>query len=397
MRKRLSILCLFTLLTLLSAGCAQGSNGAQVVDAWEVITVTQQRPLQIGVAIAPLTILGTEGQEYLRGMELAVQRRPSIKGFPVEVLTVDAGCSAEGGQFSAEVLVNALNLAVVIGPVCTEACQAGAPIYEQAYFTAVSPACSATALTDELLHVGAFMRTMYDDALEADVAARFAYTQLGARRAALIHDGTPETADLIAAFEASFTRQGGQIVSSVVIPRDEENVRPLLAELAPGRPDLIYAPLLPAPAARVALQLNTTLLAGTPLIGGRHLISTWFVQEVGLTANGTYAVGPYVQGEAYDNLVQAYNERYGEQPSSVLFAFAYDATTLALQAIENVAVTNGQSLRIGRQALRQNLYNTSNWPGVTGVLTCTQWGDCSVGALAVQQVRDNEWQIVYIP
>ena len=46
-----------------------------------------------------------------------------------------------------------------------------------------------------------------------------------------------------------------------------------------------------------------------------------------------------------DELIAAYKERYGEGPTSIpTWAHAYDATTLLLHAIEQVAVAAGGRL-----------------------------------------------------
>jgi branched-chain amino acid transport system substrate-binding protein len=42
-------------------------------------------------------------------------------------------------------------------------------------------------------------------------------------------------------------------------------------------------------------------------------------------------------------------------------------------------------LYIGRQALRDALYATSGYQGLTGSLTCNQYGDC--GAIRLQVMR----------
>ena len=82
-------------------------------------------------------------------------------------------------------------------------------------------------------------------------------------------------------------------------------------------------------------------------------------------------------GAASDELRARYQERYGELPPGDTFGFAHDSANLVLDAIEAVAQQEGDgTLHIGRQALRDALYATRDWVGVTGKLTCDEFGDC---------------------
>jgi branched-chain amino acid transport system substrate-binding protein len=55
-------------------------------------------------------------------------------------------------------------------------------------------------------------------------------------------------------------------------------------------------------------------------------------------------------------------------------------------AIEQVAVQEADgTLHIGRQALRDALYATTNFQGLTGNLTCSATGDCADPNIAVYE------------
>jgi len=46
------------------------------------------------------------------------------------------------------------------------------------------------------------------------------------------------------------------------------------------------------------------------------------------------------------------------------------------------------TLHIGRQALRDALYATSGYQGLTGSLTCDEYGDCGVARFQVVHLDD---------
>ncbi|MGZ5306361.1 MAG: hypothetical protein ACXWEG_06475, partial [Actinomycetota bacterium] len=62
----------------------------------------------------------------------------------------------------------------------------------------------------------------------------------------------------------------------------------------------------------------------------------------------------------------------------VFHAHAFDAMNILFEAIKKVAVDNGDgSLSIPRQALRDAIFATSGWAGITGTITCNELGDCA--------------------
>jgi branched-chain amino acid transport system substrate-binding protein len=67
---------------------------------------------------------------------------------------------------------------------------------------------------------------------------------------------------------------------------------------------------------------------------------------------------------------------------------------MLLAAIEEVAVQDEDgTLHIGRKALRDALYLTSDFEGVTGMLNCNEFGDCADPEIAVNQIQGG----AYVP
>jgi ABC-type branched-subunit amino acid transport system substrate-binding protein len=69
---------------------------------------------------------------------------------------------------------------------------------------------------------------------------------------------------------------------------------------------------------------------------------------------------------------------------------------MIFSAIEAVAQMDGEgNLLIGRQALRDALYGTSGFVGITGNLTCNELGDCADPQIAVNQVQGGAFVPIY--
>ncbi len=101
-------------------------------------------------------------------------------------------------------------------------------------------------------------------------------------------------------------------------------------------------------------------------------------------------------GKTFDGLLADYGERYGEPPSSVYLPQAYDATTMLLRAIEEVAraieevaVSDGDTLYIDRARLREALTGLTGFSGIIGAISCDEFGDCGTGGVQISHHRDS--------
>ena len=61
---------------------------------------------------------------------------------------------------------------------------------------------------------------------------------------------------------------------------------------------------------------------------------------------------------------------------------------LFIEAIKQIGVQDGDTLYIGRQALRDTLAATKDFKGLTGNLTCDPNGDCADPVIAVYEIVD---------
>jgi branched-chain amino acid transport system substrate-binding protein len=114
------------------------------------------------------------------------------------------------------------------------------------------------------------------------------------------------------------------------------------------------------------------------------------VEAVGEAGVGLYMVIPAPpEGPAHDALVSRFENRYGTAPTAVYYAYTYDSANLLFSAIEAVAVqVEDGTLHLGRQALRDALYATTGYQGLTGSLTCDEFGDCGVPRFQVIHLDD---------
>jgi branched-chain amino acid transport system substrate-binding protein len=120
----------------------------------------------------------------------------------------------------------------------------------------------------------------------------------------------------------------------------------------------------------------------------------------GAEVEGFMVSSPLTQGPEYDAFVAAYQEKFGTVPISIFHAHAYDAYMMIKAAIESVGITlDDGSLVIPRQALRDAMYSTENFDGLTGNLSCTPTGDCADPYIAVYEYHAGEYppEVIWQP
>ena len=93
-----------------------------------------------------------------------------------------------------------------------------------------------------------------------------------------------------------------------------------------------------------------------------------------------------------EQFLPAYQKQFGERPISVFNAHACDAFNILAEGIKRAATDDGGTLTIPRTKLKDEVYKTSNFKGLSGTITCTPTGDCATAvSIAVYKVPD--WPI----
>jgi len=386
---------LILVLTLVFVIAFAFSVQAEVKDPIGVVKLGPGEPIHIAywvVISGPNTSLGTD---VVRGIEIAVDNfGGSIKGWPIKITGQDAGCSAEGGQAAATKLAADPTIVAAIGSACSSAAKPGVPILWKAGIPSISPSNTAPFLTDPNRGegYGGYLRTCHNDKVQGAIAAEFVYNQKGLKKAATIHDGSVYAEQLAQVFAATFKKLGGTITSMEAISPNDTDMRPVLTKIATGKPDIIYYPIFIAEGGFITRQAKEVSgLEKTVLMGADGMFSPDFYKAAGTAAIGMYHSSPDFSAFAsgYKNFLQTHQKKYGEKPIAPFHGHAYDATMIILKAIDKVSVKEGGNLYIGRKALRDAMYATENYQGLTGTLNCNQYGDCADPKIAIYQTAEE--------
>jgi branched-chain amino acid transport system substrate-binding protein len=376
----------------LSAFGAMAQGGEQVV-------VAAGDPVMFGFAAA-LSGEGLEplGVDELRGAELALANRPAVVvggvEFAVQLDAQDALCSGEGGQVVANRFASDENIVAVVGHMCSSSCTAAKSVYEEAGLTMVSPSCTAANLTED--GSLAFNRVVATDKFQSIAAADFMLNTLGVTKIATIHDGSSYGEGLVILVSAAFEDLGGEVVSAQAINVGETDFRAVLEDIVSAEPELVYFAGFVAEGARLIEQRADVGLDDIPFMGADGIQAPELIDLAGESAEGVYASKPIpFTSDVFDAFVEQYAEAYGEEPIAPFHGQAYDATNVIMNAIEAVGELDADgNLVIDRLALSEAIRGTSEYEGITGILTCDESGECGPSAIGVYQVVDGEWVLL---
>ena len=388
--------CIALIITLLSGACVPQK---MVISPLGTVVVGPGENIQIRsleVLTGSIAELGIPRQ---RAVALALADYGPIKGHNVTMgAGLDSLCTAAGGKAAAETAAGDHRVVAVIGTSCSVAAAAASPILSEAGLVMLSSSNTSPSLTSDLrgnaganYHPG-YYRVSSNDLYLAQAVAEFVHNRLGLHRVAAIHDGDPYTTGLTAAFAVAFEALGGAVTAVEQVSRGDTDMIPLLTRIAAGNPEGIFFPLFPDEAGHVVQQIEEVEgLEGLALINSESLLFTDLEMVDAYLTAPEFDFGANVNeatGRSGDELFAAYRQHYNDGANNAFMALAYDAATILLRAIEEVAVADGDTLFIDRARLREVLTNTTGFNGIIGPISCDNFGDCGTGLVLIAHYTD---------
>jgi branched-chain amino acid transport system substrate-binding protein len=377
---------------------ACGPKAFTCTDAIGCVNIGPNDPIHIAYALVISGADETLGIDSRNGAEVAVALKGKVLGHDIQFTGEDDGCSAEGGQAAGTKLAADPTIVAIIGTSCSSAARVAVPLISQAGMVIVSPSNTAPDLTlagNENNWPG-YLRTAHSDLVQGKAAARFAYEFLGVTKAATIHDGSLYAEKLQEVFADNFTQMGGTITAREAVDPNGTDFKSALTSIAATSPEIIYLPIFVKAGSLITRQAKEVPgLETTYLMGADGMFSPDVTEGAGEAVEGLFVSSPDLSAFAaeYTSIfLPKYKELFGTDPISIFHAHAYDAMMIITAAIEKVAVQDADgTLHIGRQALRDALYATKDFKGLTGNLTCSPTGDCADPVIAVYKYHVGQY------
>ncbi len=377
---------------------------APVTDPLGVVQIPAGEPLHIaywGVLSGADSSLGEDSKQ---GVEVAIDDLGGkFKGRDIRLTTEDGLCTPDGGATAAQKLAADSTIVGLIGSSCSDETVGGIASLTAAGLTTISPSNTRPALSapDRDATYAGYLRTAHSDAFQGKAAAEFVYNELKFTKAATIHDGSTYAQALQGVFADEFVKLGGTITAQEAVTKETTDMSAVLKTVAASKPEIIYFPVFVAAAGFLRAQVATVSgLENVKTMGADGHFSPDFLKAAGASAVGHYFSSPNFAafGPGYTELLTKLAAKFGGKPLSVFHAHAYDATNILFKALEKVAIENADgSLSIPKGALRDAIYATKDFAGITGTLTCTPTGDCGAPVIGVYQVTQENVDKLEMP
>jgi branched-chain amino acid transport system substrate-binding protein len=236
----------------------------------------------------------------------------------------------------------------VIGPAQSGNSIASAPVFERAGIpmvvtTATNPFVTIDQRSGKVRPFA--FRPCFIDPFQGTVAARFAVTDLGAKKGAILYDVGSDYGQWLAKyFEEAFVEKGGVIVAKEAFRTDELDYRAQLGKMKDLAPDVIFIPTSQKEAAMAAKQARD-LGIGAVLLGTDNWGSPDLIELGGSAIDGGYFVNladladPDIQ-----EFVAEYKAAFGEEPVLPNPVMAQDALIMIVEGLKKAGTTDGAKL-----------------------------------------------------
>lgn len=360
----------------LVAGCGGGNSASSTGDnagsggnaGSSVIKIATQSPLSGSQSL--------EGDGIKLGAQLAVQdRAEDFKklGFDLQLFPQDDQADPKIGVSNAEMLIADPDVYAVIGHYNTGVAIPSSVKYEEGKLAMISPANTGVELTEA--GKKSVNRLVARNDQIAPAAAKYAKEKMGVNSVYIAHDKTAYGQGLADEVRKAFKELGVKEVAYEGINPGEKDYSAIVNQLAAHKPDLVFYGGMYAELGIIAKQAREKGYTGQ-FMGGEGLESNDMYKIAGSAAEGiVYAtvVSDIRSQEEGKKWVDRFKTAFNKEPGA-FSPFAYDATLVALNGIEQAIKDNG-----GKKPTREQVMNairaTNEFNGLFTKVTFDEKGD----------------------
>jgi branched-chain amino acid transport system substrate-binding protein len=339
--------------------------------------------IKIGVILSMTGGTAAFGQMTWNGIQVGKTIRPRVLGKEVELILVDNKSDKIESANAAQRLIQRDKVVGIIGEVASSNSLAIAPVAEGSRIPQISPSSTNPIVTQNRKYV---FRACFIDPFQGEVMAKFAFNDLGARKAAVLVDVAQDySVGLASSFVRMFTKLGGKVVTRVSFQSGDQDFTAQLTAIKRTKPDVIAVPGYYAEIALIAKQARE-LGIKTPLVTGDGAEAPELTKIGGSAVEGLYYTTHFDEEAVLTPLgkeyVELFRKKYREAPDA-LGALGADAYLIMLEAIEKAGSTDPEKVR-------DAVEDTKDYQGITGIITIDE-NHNAVKSAVIRQVKDGKF------
>ncbi|MBR0934122.1 ABC transporter substrate-binding protein [Bradyrhizobium jicamae] len=306
---------------------ALGVSGASAED---------RKPIKVGVVATLSGAFAALGQEAMRGVEQAMaEANGSVSGHPIVLTKASSDATPDSAVSAVRKLVESDGVDLVVGPLSGDegiAVKEYAKSHPNVTFVNGTSAAQDTTLRNPASN---FFRFSGDGAQWMAGLGRYAFTEKGYRRVAVVAEDYSFPYTQVFGFMTEFCALGGHVVSKSWVPIGQKDYSSVVASL-PRDIDALFVGLSGADAVNFLTQMQQggiekPMIAGTftadqTILGAKGRFKKYFI--------GTPSASPVADGldsKGWDDYAATYKAKFPDGLGSPsLAAYTYYLNTHAL-------------------------------------------------------------------
>ncbi|RMG80036.1 MAG: amino acid ABC transporter substrate-binding protein, partial [Chloroflexi bacterium] len=348
-------------------------------------------PIPIGVLLTSEN--AAEHDDILRGIDLALVEHPiDVSGETIEVRweNAESFCDTNAVEENISALLDS-GVAGFIGPTCDAACERAAEILHEVDGVMISPACDAASLS--FLGTTSFYRTIPSLGDVGWLLAKMFLEDLDFTDVVVIHGDTQRSIDVMNAFTDGFSEQGGSVYTALALPDvPDMDFTPVIQTIQESGADAVYFTGTMESAVALASMMKE-LGVDTQLVLHGDYPPEEFIDMAGEFAEDVYFVGiTPPNNDEFQDWLNRFSGMTGEEPNHLTALYAYDAATIFLNAIRDLAFIEDDTIHIPRQDFQAYVGSYTDTT-VSGFIDCSLGGNCGFLNLAILHYHANELNV----
>jgi len=344
------------------------------------IKIATQSPLSGGQAAL--------GEGIKLGAQLAVEKgKANLEkmGYKVELVPFDDQAKPDVGVANAKNIIADKDIMAVIGHLNSGVAIPSSEVYKEVNVVMISPANTNPVVTDR--GYANVNRVCGRDDVQGVVGSEFAHGTLKVKSVYIIHDKTQYGQSIAEFFKADSEKKGVKVLGFEGT-EEKSNFDPIITPIKAKNPDLIYFGGIYDQAAPFFKQAREKGVK-SKFMGPDGMDSSDLTKIAGKAVVGmqyTSAAGPASALPKAKTFVEEFKKKFGKNPEPYA-AEAYDAATIALKAVEDVAKAGKLSREDVAGAVRK-----TKLAGITGEIGFDGKGDRQKAQYFVLQVVNDDPQ-----
>jgi branched-chain amino acid transport system substrate-binding protein len=340
-------------------------------------TAAAQQKGRIKIAVqAPLSGEQAAIGEHIKlGAQLAVEESSKAfkdLGYDLVLVPQDDQAKPEVGVANARNMVADPEVLVIVGHFNSGVALPSSEVYKDAMLTMISPANTATEITDR--GYPNVNRVCGRDDVQGPVGARFTAQDLKLKSVYIIHDKTLYGQGVAENFRNE-AKKLGLTVLGFDGTEERANFSPMIIPLKAKNPDLVYFGGIYDQGAPFFKQAREKGVKAK-FLGPDGLDSAEMAKIAGSAVVGSYYTSVAGPPDAYPEtaaFAKKYKQRFGKETES-FGMYGYDATLVGIKAIEGWIKAN-PGKKPSRADVVTAVRNIKNFKGITGSIEFDNKGD----------------------